>query len=70
MAIVTVHGEKKYVQGTTYETIAADYQEAYSSMIAVAVANNKIRELFKRREAVQQGYDKAAVWRAGGATYI
>ena len=49
MAIITVHGEKKeYPQGTTYETIAADYQEAYDGMIAVALVNGKIRELFKK----------------------
>lgn len=49
MATVTIRGEKReYAQGTTYEAIAADYEEAYGSMIAVAVANGKIRELFKK----------------------
>ena len=49
MATVTVRGEKReYAQGTTYETIAADYEKAYGGMIAVAVANGKIRELFKK----------------------
>ena len=49
MATVTIRGEKReYAQGTTYETIAADYEEAYGGMIAVAVANGKIRELFKK----------------------
>lgn len=49
MATVTVRGEKReYPQGTTYEAIAADFQEAYGSMIAVAVADGKIRELFKK----------------------
>ena len=49
MAVVTVFGEKReYAQGTTFETIAADFQDKYDSMIAVAVANGKIRELFKK----------------------
>lgn len=49
MAVITVRGEKReYPQGTTYETIAADYQEVYDGMIAVAVVNGKIRELFKK----------------------
>lgn len=49
MAVVTVCGEKReYAQGTSFETIAADFQEKYDSMIAVAVANGKIRELFKK----------------------
>lgn len=49
MATVTIRGEKReYAQGTTYEAIATDYEEAYGSMIAVAVANGKIRELFKK----------------------
>lgn len=49
MVKVTIQGQvREYPQGTTYETIAADCQEAYDSMIAVAVANGKIRELFKK----------------------
>ncbi len=49
MAIVTIRGEKReYPQGTSYETIAEEFQQAYGSMIAVAVANGKIRELFKK----------------------
>ena len=49
MAVVTIRGEKReYAQGTTYEAIAADFQQAYDGMIAVAVANGKIRELFKK----------------------
>ena len=49
MAVITVRGEKReYPQGTTYETIAADYQEVYDGMIAVALVNGKIRELFKK----------------------
>ena len=34
--------------GTTFEAIAADYQEEYNGTIAVAAVNGKIRELFKR----------------------
>ena len=36
MITVTIKGEKKqFPQGTTYETVAAPYQEAYDNMIAV-----------------------------------
>ena len=49
MAVVTINGEKReYPQGTTYEAIAADFQEAYEGVIAMALANGKIRELFKK----------------------
>lgn len=46
---ITINGEqKKYPQGTTYENIVDDYQEQYDNMIAVAAADGKIRELFKK----------------------
>ena len=49
MVTVTIHGEKKqYEQGTSFEAIAAEYQKDYDGMIAVAAANGKIRELFKK----------------------
>lgn len=49
MVTVTIHGEKReFPQGTSYEAIAADYQKEYDGMIAVATANGKIRELFKK----------------------
>ena len=49
MVTVTICGEQKqYEQGTSFETIAAEYQEQYGGMIAVAAANGKIRELFKK----------------------
>lgn len=49
MVTVTINGEKREVsEGTTYEAIAEAYQEEYGGLIAVAVANGKIRELFKR----------------------
>lgn len=49
MVTVTINGEKREVsEGTTYEAIAEAYQEQYGGLIAVAVANGKIRELFKR----------------------
>lgn len=49
MATVTIRGEKReYPQGTTYEAIAADFQDAYSENVAAAVVNGKIRELFKK----------------------
>ncbi len=49
MVTVTIHGEQKqYEQGTSFETIASEYQEEYDGLIAVAAANGKIRELFKK----------------------
>ena len=49
MVTVTIHGEKReFPQGTSYETIAADYQKEYEGMIAVVTMNGKIRELFKK----------------------
>ena len=49
MVTVTIRGEKKqYEQGTSFETIAAEYQKDYGEMITVAAANGKIRELFKK----------------------
>lgn len=49
MVTVTIHGEQKqYEQGTSFETIASEYQEEYDGLIAVASANGKIRELFKK----------------------
>ncbi len=49
MITVTIKGEKReYEAGTSYETIARDYQEQYSSQIALVTVNGKIRELFKK----------------------
>ena len=49
MVTVTIHGEKReFAQGTSYETIAADYQREYDGMIALVAVNGKIRELFKK----------------------
>ncbi|MCM1064423.1 MAG: nucleoside kinase [Eubacterium sp.] len=49
MVTVTIRGEKKqYEQGTSFEAIAKEYQKEYGGMIAVAAANGKIRELFKK----------------------
>ena len=49
MITVTINGEKReYEAGTSYETIARDYQEQYSSQIALVTVNGKIRELFKK----------------------
>ena len=49
MITVTINGEKKqYPQGTTYETIAEDYQDRYQGLIALVAVDGKIRELFKR----------------------
>ena len=46
---VTINGEKReFAQGTTYEAIAADYQKECGGMIALVIANGKIRELFKK----------------------
>ena len=49
MVTVTIHGEQKqFEQGTSFETIASGYQEEYEGLIAVAVCNGKIKELFKK----------------------
>lgn len=49
MITVTINGEKReYEAGTSYETVARDYQEQYSSQIALVTVNGKIRELFKK----------------------
>jgi len=49
MITVTIHGKQKKVpQGTTLETLAAEYQQEYGSMIAAASIDGKIRELFKK----------------------
>ena len=49
MVTVTIHGEKReFAQGTSYETIAADYQKEYDGMIALVAVNGKIRELFNK----------------------
>ncbi|MCM1193904.1 MAG: nucleoside kinase [Butyrivibrio sp.] len=46
---VTVNGEKReFAQGTTYETIAAEYQQNYEGTIALVAVDGKIRELFKK----------------------
>lgn len=51
MITVIVNGEKRqYPKGTTYEQIAREYQAQYDNPIALAVANGKIRELFKAVE--------------------
>ena len=49
MVTIKIKGQSRQVpKGTTYETIAAEYQKEYDSMIAVVTVNGKIRELFKR----------------------
>lgn len=49
MVTISIYGEEKQVpQGTSFEQIAEDYQEKYGGLIAVAAANGKIRELFKK----------------------
>lgn len=40
--------EQTCEEGTTYEELIADYQEAYDHQIALVVVNGKIRELFKK----------------------
>jgi uridine kinase len=51
MAIVTIGTEKKEVEnGTTYETIANEYQSVYDDTIALVLVDGKIRELCKKVE--------------------
>ncbi len=49
MITVRIKGEeKRYPKGTTYETIAEEYQKEYCDRIALVAADGKIRELFKK----------------------
>ncbi len=49
MYTITINGEQKqYPEGTTYEMVAAPYQEQYQQMIALVSVNGKICELFKK----------------------
>ncbi len=49
MVTVTIRGERKqFEQGTSFEAIAEKYQAECGGLIAVAAANGKIRELFKK----------------------
>ena len=49
MAKITVLGNtKEYESGTTFETIANEYQEQFDDGIALVKEDGKIRELFKK----------------------
>lgn len=49
MFTVKINGEERqYLQGTTYEEVANDYQKEYDNLIALAARDGKIRELFKK----------------------
>lgn len=49
MVTVKINGtEKKYPENITFETIAEEYQKEYNNLIAVVIANGKIRELSKK----------------------
>lgn len=51
MATVIIGNEKKeFETGTTYEKIAEQYQPAYDDMIALALVDGKIQELYKSLE--------------------
>lgn len=51
MAKIQIEGvTKEYASGTTYETIANEYQEKYNGMIALVMMNGKIQELSKKVE--------------------
>ncbi len=48
MPIITINGiQKEYADGTTFESIANEYQKEYHNQIALVLENGKIRELFK-----------------------
>ena len=48
MPVVTINGtSKEYEKGTSFETIAKEYQDQFSSRIAAVIFNGKIRELMK-----------------------
>ena len=51
MYTLTVEGTKRhYPEGTTFEEVAAAYQDKYEGQIALVAADGKIRELFKQVE--------------------
>ena len=48
MPIIKINGvEKEYEKGTSFETIAREYQKDYKDRIAAVIFNGKIRELMK-----------------------
>ncbi|MBO6137648.1 MAG: nucleoside kinase, partial [Lachnospiraceae bacterium] len=48
MLNVTINGKQyQYVRGTTFEEIAADFQQDYEDRIVLAVVGKKLTELFK-----------------------
>ncbi len=51
MVSIEINGVKKeYAKGTTYESVAKEYQEEYQEQIALAVVNDKFCELIKEIE--------------------
>ena len=49
MVKIIIRGEQReYEKGTSFETIAKEFQKDYDTEIAVALENGKIRELFKK----------------------
>ena len=42
---------KKYPEGTTFETIAKDFSDSFTSDIAIAIFNGKMKELAKKLDA-------------------
>ena len=49
MVTIRIAGEEKlYEDGIKYEIIAQEYQNNYTSPIALVTVNGKIRELMKR----------------------
>ena len=48
MVTVKVNGEEqRFPKGTTFETVAKEYQNKFDAPIFIAIENGKIRELFK-----------------------
>lgn len=71
MITVILNGEKKqYPEGITYEQIAWEYQDRYDNPIALAVANGKIRELFKHVEKDCELYFLTLKDDVGHKTYV
>lgn len=49
MVTIKIDGvAKQYEEGTTYETVANEYQAQYGNMIALVLEDGKIRELIKK----------------------
>ena len=48
MKVTVLGNQVEVAEGTTYETLAQDYQDRYDSEIALVLVNGKIKELYHK----------------------